>query len=612
MAVTTTTAPKRPQPPSERPTSVLDDLHVRLLKRLTQASTMTDAIADAATELVGENRSIGFFHAARTDDGELALPRWMLAPTDARIISDPAVAAACAETLSIGRAVHLPLAGLHEASVIVVGLYFRGRAPEVIGLMVPSGEDSQRWIGALQLAAASISLWGATPRQAVAHSSLPERCIAACQDAESISAVYQRLALLLGDVFGVSVCVGEKRGSGGARLTASSASNRFSNSTSLSRAAVEAFAAVLATGEDQLWVFRDAVNNESGPVMSFALAAEAEFAFAAPLCETNSTPHAAILVFGNASAGQIEKLLAELRAARPKLASFLGLLRRVRTESKLAKSLSLIQSPFTGSRRLVSIPLLIAASILLFLPITDSAPATCTIEPLSRRYIVSPQDGLLAQSLVEPGQLVEAGQVLALLDRHALELEIAAKSAELAQAQLRRDSALARGEAGEAGIHSLEAKQADENLALLELRLEQLTVKSPIAGIVLRGDLKRSIGAPLERGQVLFEVAPLNGLVAEVAIPEEEIHRVAAGMNVTARLDAFSGRTFTGALERINPRAEMKDDASVFIAEMKLDAQNLPIRPGMRGRATIAATRSPLIWSWIRRPLTRLLRRIGW
>lgn len=612
MAVQASPIPKRPEASAARVTHVLDDLHVRLLKRLTQAASLSDAIADAATELAGRDRAIGFFHAAREEDGELATPRWVVAPPDARSITEPQIAIACAETLAKGRLALQPLAEAAQARVIAVGLYFRGRAPEVIGLTLPSSESEMRWIGALQLAAASISLWGATPRQAVAQSTLADRCVAACQAAESIVAVYQRLALLLGDALGVSVCIGERSSGGGARIVATSAATRFSNSTSLSRAAAEAISSVLAAGEDQLWVYRDAVNHESGPIMSFALAAEAEFAFAAPLAEPNSTPSVAMLIFGAASANQLETAVAEVRALRPKLPAFLGLLRRVRSESKFAKSLSVLRQPFRGSQRYVTIPLVIAAALLLFLPIADRTPATCTIEPLTRRYIVSPQEGVLAKSLVEPGQMVEAGQLLALLDRHAIELEIAAKSAELAQAEIRRDAALARGEAGEAGIHALEARQANENLALLELRFDQLSVKSPIAGMVLRGDLKRSIGAPVERGQVLFEVAPLDGLIAEIAIPEEEIHRVAAGMPVTARLDAFSGRSFSGTLERINPRAELREDASVFVAEMKLNAQDLPIRPGMRGRATIAAEKSPLIWSWIRRPLTRLLRRMGW
>lgn len=608
--------PLAPQMPPETPLapraeSTLGDLHVRLLKRLTQSPTLTDVIADAALEVTSTGIGVGFFHAARGPEGELAPPTWVAAPADAARIADGAIAAACSDALSRTRLVVRPLSDVRGGVVIAAGIYFRGRAPEVIGVVANESSDLTALASAVQLAATSISLWGATPRTPSTAASLADRCIAVCQDAESHAAVYERLALYLGDALSVSVCIGERRASGGARLLATNAVSRVSKSSSLARAATEALAAVVASGEEQLWVFRDAINNEQGPVMSFALAAEAEFAFATPLGESGAAPQYAILLFGALSAAQLEKSIAELRAAKPKLAAFLTLLKRVSAVS-WSRWLAPILRPFSGSRKLITIPLAAAVTVLLFVPVTDSAPATCSVEPMVRRYVVSPQEGLLAKSLVEPGQKVEAGQVLALLDRHALELEIAAQEAALAQAEIKRDAAMARGEAGQAGIYALEAKQADENLALLELRLNQLSIRSPISGVVLRGDLQRTIGAPVERGQVLFEVAPLDGLVAEIAIPEEEIHRVAPGMPVTARLDAFSGIKFQGVLEKIHPRAEVRDDASVFVGEMKLDPGGAPVLPGMQGRASISTARSPLIWSWIRRPLHRLMRRIGW
>jgi hypothetical protein len=612
MAVSKLLNPKRSDATYEQEPCPFDDLHVRLLKRLTQSPTMTDAIADAATELCASAPGTGFFHAARTAEGELATPKWVLAPPDATIIADPALLPTCAETLASSRAIMANPSTGRRGAILAVGIYFRGRAPEVLGLCIPQEADASSLLAALQLAAASVSLWGALPRHTASPSGIADRCIAACQDAESLTAIYQRLSLILGDGFGVTVCVGQKRPSGGARLVASSAATRFSNSTALARAASEAFSATLASAEEQLWIFRDAINNEPGPVMSFALAAEAEFVFAVPLAEKDEAPEFALLLFGALPASQIERLVAELRAAKPRLAGFLKLLLRVRSQSNWERWLSPFARPFSGANRWISIPAATAIGLLLFLPVTDSAPATCTIEPSSRRYVVSPQDGLLAKSLIEAGQSVKAGQVLAMLDRHALELEIETQKAAIAQAQLKRDSAQARNEPGQAGIFTLEAQQAEESLELLELRFDQLSIRSPIEGVVLRGDLERTIGAPVTRGQVLFEVAPLDKMIAEIAIPEEEIHRVASGMQVTAKLDAFSGKTFTGQLKRIHPRAEMKEDASVFVAEMDLNAQGDPIRPGMKGHASIAASRSPLIWSWIRRPVMRLVRRLGW
>lgn len=612
MAVTKSPIPPSLNPLPDEASRPQGDLHVRILKKLTQSPTLTDAIADAATELVYGTKGVGFFHATRDQEGQLAPPQWIIAPPDARIIASPILASLCNEALNKSAALVAEPTSERRGSLMAAGIYFRGRPPEVLGLYAPTQENSQALFAALQLAATSVSLWGVMPKQPTTPTTLADRCIAACQDAETLPAAYERIALVLSDSLGVNVSIGERRASGGARMVASSAASRFSNSTSLARAAAEAMSAILASGEEQLWIYRDAINNESGPVMAFALAAEAECVFALPLATKGEPARIALLFFGNPSATNIEPIVAQLRAAAPKLASFLHLLHRMKVQHRLLKWLSPLARPFHGSARYFTFPIAIAIGLLLLLPVVDSSPADCSIEPASRRYIVSPQEGLLAKSLVEPGQTVKVGQELAHLDQHALELEIAAQEAALKQSQLRRDSALARGEAGQAGIFTVEARQAEESLALLDLRRDQLTVRSPIDGVVLRGDLQRTIGAPVTKGQVLFEVAPLEEMVAEIAIPEEEIHRVAAGMPVTARLDAFSGQVFEGQLDRIHPRAELREEQSVFIAEMKLNAKSAPLRPGMRGKVSITTARTPLAWSWIRRPITRLLRRLGW
>jgi multidrug resistance efflux pump len=65
-----------------------------------------------------------------------------------------------------------------------------------------------------------------------------------------------------------------------------------------------------------------------------------------------------------------------------------------------------------------------------------------------------------------------------------------------------------------------------------------LDIKSPIDGVVISGDLKRAEGAPVAIGQTLYEIAPLDRMVAEVAIPDDEISRVRLAQSVTINLDA--------------------------------------------------------------------------
>ena len=117
--------------------------------------------------------------------------------------------------------------------------------------------------------------------------------------------------------------------------------------------------------------------------------------------------------------------------------------------------------------------------------------------------------------------------------------------------------------------------------------MANLTIKSPVAGYVIGGDLKRSEGAPLTVGEVLYEIAPLEQMIVEVAIGDDDIALIDAGQHVTIRFDAYAGEEFAGRLVRIHPRSETRDSRNVFIGEDVLDEAGAALRPGMKGKARI-------------------------
>ena len=68
-------------------------------------------------------------------------------------------------------------------------------------------------------------------------------------------------------------------------------------------------------------------------------------------------------------------------------------------------------------------------------------------------------------------------------------------------------------------------------------RLAQVEIRSPIEGIVVTGDLRRYESATVKVGQSLYEIAPLDRLVAEMAVPEEDLEQVADGALLSLWLD---------------------------------------------------------------------------
>ncbi len=212
----------------------------------------------------------------------------------------------------------------------------------------------------------------------------------------------------------------------------------------------------------------------------------------------------------------------------------------------------------------------------------------CAAEPLTRRFVSAPFNGVFAKSHVRPGDLVAAGQLLGEMDGRELRIELAAVTADTERVRKSHDVNLAAGKVAAAQIDRLELERLEQQRTLLAHRTEHLAIRSPVAGYVIGGDLKRTEGAPLTMAQVLYEIAPLEEMIVEVAIDEAEIALVHIGQSVSVRFEAFPDETFVGRLERIHPRSETRDERNVFIGEVALDGNDAEMLPGMRGKARLA------------------------
>jgi RND family efflux transporter MFP subunit len=258
---------------------------------------------------------------------------------------------------------------------------------------------------------------------------------------------------------------------------------------------------------------------------------------------------------------------------------------------------------------------LVAAVLLALLPLVPwsyQIRCPCVVQPVNRRFVVAPHDGILEQALVAPGDVVQPGDVLARMDERETRWELAGLKADLGRSEKERAAAMAARKTAAAQLAELEMERLRVQIALLEHRLENLALRSPLAGIVVAGDLERAQGAPLSIGQTLFEVAPLDRMVVELLIPEDTIARVGTGMAATVHLHALPGRPLPGVIERIHPRAELRDQASVFVADLEVDNETGHLRPGMNGWARVAAGRRSLGWILLHKPWNSLRRMLVW
>ena len=213
---------------------------------------------------------------------------------------------------------------------------------------------------------------------------------------------------------------------------------------------------------------------------------------------------------------------------------------------------------------------------------------TAPIEAFAEADVIAKVEGEVRELLVEEGDEVKAGQVLARLDGDRLRLELNEARANLAKMQrdfernkeLREKGLLSEGNF-EKLRYDLEALEASFNLARLEL--DYTRIRAPIDGVVSERYIK--IGNTIRVGDRAYRVTSLDPLVAYLHVPEREFRRIAAGQPVAIDIDALDGDPFMATVTRVSPVVDPVTGTFKATIEMRDEARR--IKPGMFGRMNI-------------------------
>ncbi len=257
----------------------------------------------------------------------------------------------------------------------------------------------------------------------------------------------------------------------------------------------------------------------------------------------------------------------------------------------------------------LAVPFVLIAVLLV--PVPHRLEGQVTLQPSVRRFVTAPFAGILKHTVHEAGDVVSAGTVLAVMDAQEIEWTLKGLEAERNRLRKQKDASAAARDTAAAQVAQLEIERVEAQIALQNYRAANLEIKSPIDGIVLTGDLKRVEGSPLNAGQSLFEIAPLSDMVSEIALPATVIPYVQLSLPLEFNLNAYPYETWALTVERIHPRAEVRDGATVFIAEASLSNPEDRLRPGMKGKGYVIAEQRALgwvlfhqvweqVWRWLR------------
>ena len=185
--------------------------------------------------------------------------------------------------------------------------------------------------------------------------------------------------------------------------------------------------------------------------------------------------------------------------------------------------------------------------------------------------------------------------------------------AELSRFLREADKARAAKLLAEMRIDEALAQQAKARLDVVRYRLENAVIKSPVDGVVVEGDLRERISAPVKQGDALFKVARLDALYVEAEVSERDVREILRSSKAEIAFVTQPKLKYPATVQAIEPAAVPKKDANVFLVRLKLE-QGAEVwwRPGMTGVCKIAVEKRTLWWILTHRTVDFLRLKLWW
>jgi biotin carboxyl carrier protein len=248
--------------------------------------------------------------------------------------------------------------------------------------------------------------------------------------------------------------------------------------------------------------------------------------------------------------------------------------------------------------KLAAIAIVAVIGILALLSGEHTVSAKSVTEGSVQRAIVAPFDGFVQSAPARAGDRVHEGDLLAKLNDKDLVLDQLKARSDRDRLQQKHRDALAKHDRPEMVALAAQIRQAEAQLALADEKLAKTRISAPLDGIVVSGDLSQNLGSPIERGKLLFEIAPLDQYRVVLQVDERDVGYVNVGQKGLLALAGLPARPLPFAVTKVTPVAAADEGRNFFRIEAHLDDTSVTLRPGMEGVGKIEVGRAPLVWIW--------------
>lgn len=250
------------------------------------------------------------------------------------------------------------------------------------------------------------------------------------------------------------------------------------------------------------------------------------------------------------------------------------------------------------------------------IPWTIEIDCNCKVTPRDFRIINVPLDGMNVAYLARVRGVVSQGETIAKLDDADLKATLATLLSE--QKMQRARKAQAQGLLEEE-MELYELERIGEKIKLVQLQIQQCDLRAPITGTILTPELERLEGKPVQRGDLICELADLTHWELILDVPQDEIGWVLralgdskdSGAAVEFFLQAYPETRLRAKIEhkdQVSQTATVTEEGSVFEVRITVSDDELiehdileGLRDGSIGAAKIETVKRPLGYVLLRK-----------
>jgi hypothetical protein len=246
----------------------------------------------------------------------------------------------------------------------------------------------------------------------------------------------------------------------------------------------------------------------------------------------------------------------------------------------------------------IGIPLALLA-LWLMVPWTLHVGGDCTVEPQQQVTVAAETSGKIERVLVEEGQYVEKGELLAKLEDEDLRTQIAVTVQDISKWQSEANRYQAAGDDAQRSVAEISLSSAQARLDRYRFLQSRTELRAPINGVILTKNLSNRVGETMEIGKPFCEMAGRDLYEVDIDLRDQDLgvlldalHR-SGSLPVDFILHAHTAlrlHTAIRSAKAISETTHVKPGGSYFEvrADFPVDSTlAATLKPGYTGKARI-------------------------